>query len=169
MGPPVKVSVLARQPYCSCEHRLCSPGAQRSRRASRAASPFALLSPTGYASTSCSLNSVLYRRWRCTPMTTSSRPPQRSIRTPRSAHFERFIPDCAQFSPVANNTKGPANGSPAELKPLTIGLQYSRALMQNRALLNQNEESALYLVRRGGAMSLLSAPPCRSPAYVFAW
>jgi len=74
-----------------------------------------------------------------------------------------------QFSPVANNTKGPANGSPAELKPLTIGLQYSRALMQNRALLNQNEESALYLVRRGGAMSLLSAPPCRSPAYVFAW
>jgi len=90
-------------------------------------------------------------------------------RTPRSAHFERFIPDCVQFSPVANNTKGPANGSPAELKPLTIGLQYSRALMQNRALLNQNEESALYLVRRGGAMSLLSAPPCRSPAYVFAW
>src|SRR6266480_2940806 len=67
---------------------------------------------------------------------------------------------CA-FSPVANNTKGPANGSPAELKPQTIGLQYSRALMQNRALLNQNEESALYLVRRGGAMSLLSAPPCR--------
>src|SRR2546425_2866291 len=41
MGPPVKVSVLARRPYCSCEHRLCSPGAQRSRRASRAASPFA--------------------------------------------------------------------------------------------------------------------------------
>ena len=71
-------------------------------------------------------------------------------RTPRSAHFERFIPDCVQFSPVANNTKGPANGSPAELKPLTVGLQYSRALMRNRALLNQNEESALYLIRRGG-------------------
>src|SRR2546422_2391161 len=34
-------------------------------------SPFALLSPTGYASTSCSLNSVLYRRWRRTPMATS--------------------------------------------------------------------------------------------------
>jgi len=23
--------------------------------------------------------------------------------------------------------------------------------------------------RRGGSMSLVSAPPCRSPAYVFAW
>src|SRR2546425_7811660 len=47
----------------------------------------------------------------------------------------------------------------------TLFRSYSRALMQNRALLNRNEESALYLVRRGGAMSLLSAPPCRSPAY----
>src|SRR5438876_502096 len=80
----------------------------------------------------------------------ANRPLRRSIRTPRSANFERFIPDCVQFSPVANNTKGPANGSPAELKPLTVGLQYSRALMRNRALLNQNEESALYLIRRGG-------------------
>src|SRR2546427_262334 len=42
-------------------------------------------------------------------------------------------------------------------------------LMGNRGLLNQNQQSALYLVRRGRSMSLVSAPPCRSPAYVFAW
>src|SRR2546428_4465437 len=31
------------------------------------------------------------------------------------------------------------------------------------------ERYTLHLVRRGGPMSLVSAPPCWSPAYVFAW
>src|SRR5260370_7183410 len=39
------------------------------------------------------------------------------------------------------------------------------SLMRNRALLNQNQENALYLVRRGGSMSLVSPPPAPCPTY----
>ena len=41
--------------------------------------------------------------------------------------------------------------------------KHRRSPVETPGRLNRNRG------RRGGSMSLVSAPPCRSPAYVFAW